>query len=81
MDLWLLWGLYFLETLLALWLLWDLWPDVTWFLSSRTPVDLGGPGAYHLALARENRLATNWAQVMVQSEPRCGSTWLAGASP
>ncbi len=40
------------------WLLWDLWPDAAWFLASRTPVDLGGPGAYHLALARENRLAT-----------------------
>ncbi|HEX9049184.1 MAG TPA: hypothetical protein VF841_01505 [Anaeromyxobacter sp.] len=40
------------------WLLWDLWPDTAWFLASRTPVDLGGPGAYHLALARENRLAT-----------------------
>ncbi len=40
------------------WLLWDLWPDAAWFFASRTPVDLGGPGAYHLALARENRLAT-----------------------
>ncbi len=40
------------------WLLWDWWPDAAWFFASRTPVDLGGPGAYHLALARENRLAT-----------------------
>jgi hypothetical protein len=40
------------------WLLWDLWPDTAWFFAPRTPVDLGSPGAYHLALARENRLAT-----------------------
>lgn len=39
------------------WLLWDLWPDVAYFVSSRQPIDLGGPGAYHLDLARENRLA------------------------
>jgi hypothetical protein len=39
------------------WLLWDLWPEVAYFLSSREPIDLGGPGAYHLDLARENRLA------------------------
>jgi hypothetical protein len=39
------------------WLLWDLWPEVAYFLSSRQPIDLGGPGAYHLDLARENRLA------------------------
>ena len=39
------------------WLLWDLWPDVAYFASSREPIDLGGPGAYHLDRARENRLA------------------------
>jgi hypothetical protein len=39
------------------WLLWDLSPDVAYFLSSTQPIDLGGPGAYHLDLARENRLA------------------------
>ena len=39
------------------WLLWDWWPEAAWFLAPRTPVDLGGPGAYHLAFARENRLA------------------------
>lgn len=39
------------------WLLWDLWPDVAYFLSARDPIDLGGPGAYHLERARENRLA------------------------
>lgn len=40
------------------WLLWDLWPETAWFFTPRTPVDLGGPGAYRLDLARENRLAT-----------------------
>jgi hypothetical protein len=40
------------------WLLWDWWPEAAWFFAPRTPVDLGGPGAYHLALARENRLAS-----------------------
>jgi len=39
------------------WLLWDLSPDVAYFASSRDPIDLGGPGAYRLDLARENRLA------------------------
>lgn len=39
------------------WLLWDLWPDVRYFFSSRDAIDLGGPGAYRLELARENRLA------------------------
>jgi hypothetical protein len=39
------------------WLLWDLSPEVAYFFSSRQPIDLGGPGAYRLDLARENRLA------------------------
>jgi hypothetical protein len=39
------------------WLLRDLWPDTAFFFAPRTPVDLGAPGAYRLALARENRLA------------------------
>jgi hypothetical protein len=38
-------------------LLWDLGPDVAYFFSSLDPVDLGGPGAFHLDRARENRLA------------------------
>lgn len=38
-------------------LLHDLWPDVAFFASSRDPIDLGGPGAYRLEAARENRLA------------------------
>ena len=46
-----------LMLVVSAWLLWDLWPDVAYFLSSRQPIDLGGPGAYHLELARENRLA------------------------
>ena len=42
---------------ISAWLLWDLAPEVAFFLSSRDPIDLGGPGAYHLERARENRLA------------------------
>jgi hypothetical protein len=38
------------------WLAWDLAPDVLYFFSSSTPVDLGAPGAYRLAAARPNRL-------------------------
>jgi hypothetical protein len=40
----------------ATWLLWDLAPQVAYFFSSRAPIDLGGPGAYRLQDARENRL-------------------------
>jgi hypothetical protein len=40
----------------ASWLLWSLFPDVSYFFSSREPIDLGGPGAYRLERARENRL-------------------------
>jgi len=39
------------------WLLWDLWPDVSFFFSSRDPIDLGSPGAFAMERARENRLA------------------------
>ncbi len=45
-----------LTTVLAGWLLWSLASDVAYFFSSREPIDLGGPGAYRLDLARENRL-------------------------
>lgn len=38
------------------WLLWDSWADVAYFLSPRSPIDLGVPGAYHLEAARPNRL-------------------------
>ena len=41
---------------ISTWLLWDLAPHVAYFFSSREPIDLGGPGAYRLADARENRL-------------------------
>lgn len=42
--------------LLAGWLLWDFWPDVRYFFSPVEPIDLGGPGAYHLERARTGRL-------------------------
>jgi hypothetical protein len=42
---------------LAGWLLAVLWPEVAYFFSPADPVDLGGPGAYRLDAARENRLA------------------------
>jgi hypothetical protein len=38
------------------WLLTTAWSDLVYFASSRAPIDLGGPGAYRLAEARENRL-------------------------
>ncbi len=38
------------------WLLWELAPDAQYALASRTPIDLGGPGAYHFDRARDNRL-------------------------
>lgn len=38
------------------WLLYTIWPDLSYFWSSRVPLDLGKPGAYHLDAARENRL-------------------------
>jgi hypothetical protein len=47
----------FLALAVSGWLLFDLAPDVAYFLSSRQAIDLGGPGAYRLELARENRLA------------------------
>jgi hypothetical protein len=39
------------------WVLALLWPDVAYFFAPGAPVDLGGPGAYRLDAARENRLA------------------------
>jgi hypothetical protein len=41
---------------LSAWLFGAFWPDVTYFFSPRAPIDLGGPGAYRLGEARENRL-------------------------
>jgi hypothetical protein len=48
--------LAFLVAALCGWLLWELAPDAQYALSSRTPVDLGGPGAHGFERARENRL-------------------------
>jgi hypothetical protein len=45
-----------LVALLSGWLLWELGPDARYALASRTPIDLGGPGAYAFDRARENRL-------------------------
>jgi hypothetical protein len=42
--------------ILAGWLLVTLWPELSYFGSSRVPIDLGGPGAYRLEAARPNRL-------------------------
>jgi hypothetical protein len=62
---------------LAGWLLASLWPDVTYFFSSREPIDLGGPGAYRLEAARENRLVQirgpfdpNTIPVLHRGDPR-----------
>ncbi len=63
------------------WLLWGLWPDTAWFFASRTPVDLGGPGAYHLALARENRLASirgELVEAVPVTEARSGAARTVG---
>jgi len=38
------------------WLLWELAPDAQYALAPRTPIDLGGPGAYAFERARDNRL-------------------------
>lgn len=38
------------------WLLYELSGDVGYFVAPREPIDLGGPGAYSLDRARENRL-------------------------
>jgi len=45
-----------LALLVSGWLLHELSGDVAYYFSSRDPIDLGGPGAYRLELARENRL-------------------------
>ncbi len=52
------------------WLLWDWAPEVAWFFAPAGPVDLGQPGAYRLAQARENRLA----QVRGPLEEQVGAT-------
>lgn len=63
------------------WLLWDLWPDVAFFFSSRDPIDLGGPGAYQLERARENRLVQvrgELAQAVPVTEARSASPRTVG---
>ena len=42
--------------LLSGWILWDFWPDVRYFFSPVQPIDLGGPGEYHLDRAATDRL-------------------------
>jgi hypothetical protein len=46
----------FLAVALCGWLLWELGPDAAYAFCSRTPIDLGGPGAWAFDRARENRL-------------------------
>jgi hypothetical protein len=46
----------FLVAAISGWLLWELAPDAQYALASRTPIDLGGPGAYAFDRARDNRL-------------------------
>lgn len=63
------------------WLLWDLWPDVSYFLSSRDPIDLGGPGAYAMERARENRFAQirgDLVQAVPVTEARTGAARTVG---
>jgi hypothetical protein len=58
------------------WLLLDLWPDVSFFFASLDPVDLGGPGAYRLDRARENRLVQirgDLAQAIPVTQARTGA--------
>lgn len=67
--------------LLCGYLLWDLGPDVAYFFSPLDPVDLGGPGAYHLDRARENRLAQirgDLAQAIPVTEARSGAPRTVG---
>lgn len=63
------------------WLLWDLGPDAAFFFSSRDPIDLGGPGAYRLELARENRLVSvrgDLVDAVAVTESRSGQARTVG---
>jgi hypothetical protein len=63
------------------WLLFDLWPDVSYFFSPQDPIDLGGPGAYRLEQARENRFAQirgDLAQAVPVTEARSGAPRTVG---
>lgn len=70
-----------LAVAVAGWLMWDLWPDVAYHFSSRDPIDLGGPGAYRLERARENRLVQvrgDLAQALPVTEARSGNPRTVG---
>jgi hypothetical protein len=74
-------GFALLALALCGWLLWDLGPDAAFFFSSREPIDLGGPGAYRLERARENRLVQirgELAQAVPVTEARSGSARTVG---
>ncbi|HTN53909.1 MAG TPA: hypothetical protein VML50_15990 [Anaeromyxobacter sp.] len=74
-------GLAALVLVAAGWLLWSLLPDTLYFLASRTPIDLGGPGAYRLEAARENRLAQIRGELVEQvqvTEARSGAQRTVG---
>jgi hypothetical protein len=63
------------------WLLFTLWPDLSFFVSSRAPIDLGGPGAYRLEAARENRLVQIRGELVggvPVAEGRTGATRTVG---
>jgi hypothetical protein len=67
--------------LVAGWLLSTLWPDLAYFASPRAPIDLGGPGSYRLAAARENRLVQvrgELAPTVSVAEGRSGATRTVG---
>lgn len=63
------------------WLLYTLWPDLAFFASPRVPIDLGGPGAYRLEAARDNRLVQIRGELLdgvTVSEGRTGATRTVG---
>ena len=72
---------------IASWLLAGFWPDLAYFASPLSPIDLGGPGAYRLAEARENRLVQVRGELVLAvqvAEGRSGAPrtvgWLAGTN-
>jgi hypothetical protein len=63
------------------WLLYTLLPDLSYFVSSQAPIDLGGPGAYRLEAARENRLVQIRGELVggvSVAEGRTGATRTVG---
>ena len=70
-----------LALLVSGWLLYELGPDVAYGLGSSAPLDLGGPGAYQLDRARENRLVQirgELAEVVRVTENRTGQERTVG---